>query len=135
MICIIEKYSACRRLFFPICHFQYFLEMTILGARNAPVLSDPFWSRLSSTFRADIQIRNLVNLSRGTNSFAITTANDHGRSLTKGVSRLVGILGSDLAGKQGCAFGLTLRRRYVLLMAASISLLTQPYGDDIVIIA
>lgn len=33
--------------------------------------------------------------------------------------------GFDLARKQGCAFSLTLRRRYVLLIAASISLLTQ----------
>jgi len=119
-----EKYSACRKH----CVFS---GTTILSARKTAIFRTRIL--LSSTFRVDIEIRacsqSRVELSRGTSGFAVTTAKDpwfflNERSLS---TRRSSSPGSDLAGKQGCASGLTLRRRYVLLIAASISLLTQSW--------
>ena len=108
----------------------YFLEMTILGARN---LAAPFWTRSGLDFRARFaclkcpnHAYNLIELSPEMNDFAIMTANDRGFFLNERcLLTRRNNPGFDLARKQGCAFSLMLRRRYVLLIAASISLLTQ----------
>jgi len=91
---------------------------------------NPFWSL---DFRARFaclkcpnHAYNLIELSPEMNDFAIMTANDRGFFLNERcLSTRRNNPGFDLARKQGCAFSLTLRRRYVLLIAASISLLTQ----------